>query len=209
VSVRTKARLGAAAALALVAGPAGAWELFAPCRGDCGVAVYAGTYVEDSMSEVLVTSPSPPVAWDYAGGDHIVAAALSRRAADLWPGRLTLEPEVGVGRRFGRQDATEAWGALFVRYRGFPWDGRLVTTAAVSTGLNWASSVTGVETDRADGEEGSRWMHFFAPEITFALPSRPEVELLLRFHHRSGVFGLVSDARGGAQYATVGLRFRF
>ena len=45
---------------------------------------------------------------------------------------------------------------------------------------------------------------FFAPEITFALPSRPNVELLLRFHHRSGVFGLVSDAWGGAQYATVG-----
>ena len=27
-------------------------------------------------------------------------------------------------------------------------------------------------------------------------------------HHRSGVFGLVSDAWGGAQYATVGLRVR-
>ena len=31
----------------------------------------------------------------------------------------------------------------------------------------------------------------------------------MRFHHRSGVFGLVSDAWGGAQYATVGLRVFF
>ena len=201
-----------AAALALVAGSARAWEpseLFAPCRGDCGVAIYAGTYVENSMSEVLLTSPSPPASWDYTANDHIVATAVSRRAAEFWSGRLSLEPEVGIGQRFGQQRATEVWGAVFLRYHGFPWDGIVVTTAAISTGLNWADTVTEVEQDRADDGEGSRWMHFFAPEITFALPSRPNVELLFRFHHRSGVFGLVSDARGGAQYATVGLRFLF
>jgi hypothetical protein len=52
-------------------------------------------------------------------------------------------------------------------------------------------------------------MHFFSPEITLAAPSRPSVELVLRFHHRSGVWGLVSDAWGGAQYASVGVRVRF
>ena len=52
-------------------------------------------------------------------------------------------------------------------------------------------------------------MHFFSPEVTFALPSRPEVELLFRMHHRSGVFGVVSDAWGGAQYGAIGLRVRF
>ena len=66
-----------------------------------------------------------------------------------------------------------------------------------------------MEEERANDGEGSQLMHFFAPEITFALPSRPDVQLLLRFHHRSGVFGLVSDAWGGAQYATVGLRSLF
>ena len=124
--VRTEGRLLLAAALALVAGPARAWEpsdLFAPCSGDCGVAIYAGTYVEDSMSEVLLTSPSPPSSWDYTASDHIVATAVSRRAAEFWSGRLTLEPEVGIGQRFGRQSATEVWGAVFLRYHGFPWDG--------------------------------------------------------------------------------------
>ena len=156
------------------------------------------------MSEVLVTSPRPPNAWDYEAGDHIVATALSREVARVGT-RLTLEPEIGIAQRFGRQSATELWGAFFLRYHGFPWDGAVVTTAAISTGLNWASSVTDVEQDRADDAEGSQWMHFFSPEVTFALPSRPNVELLLRFHHRSGVFGLVSDARGGAaRYAHRG-----
>jgi hypothetical protein len=52
-------------------------------------------------------------------------------------------------------------------------------------------------------------MHYFAPEITFARPSRPDLEFLIRFHHRSGVFGLVSDAWGGAQYLSAGIRVRF
>jgi len=160
------------------------------------------------MSEVLVLSPSPPVNWTYEPDDRLIAIALSRRAGEL--GRhFSLESEIGLGQRLGRQSATEVWGALFLRYRGFPWDGVLRTSAAVSTGLNWASSVTDVEEERARDGEGSRVMHFFAPEITFALPARPGVELLLRFHHRSGVFGLVSDAWGGAQYATLGLRVRF
>ncbi len=206
-----RCRLLVAAVFVLAAGPAASWnpsELLAPCRGDCGVAVYAGFYVEDSMSELILTSPKPPSAWSYDRDDRLVAATVSRRAGRLGS-HFTLEPEVGVGQRSGRQSATEVWGALFIRYHGFPWDGTVLTTAAVSTGLNWASSVTDVERDRARDEEGSQWMHFFAPEITFALPSRPDVELLLRFHHRSGVFGLISDAWGGAQYATVGLRFLF
>jgi hypothetical protein len=160
------------------------------------------------MGEVLFTSPSPPSAWNYTTSDHIVATTVSRVAGRVW-NRITLEPEAGIAQRFGREGATEVWGAVFFRYHGFPWDGRVLTTAAVSTGLNWSNTVTGVEEERARDGQGSPWMHFFSPEVTFARPSRPDVELLLRFHHRSGVFCLVSDAWGGAQYATVGLRLRF
>ena len=134
---------------------------------------------------------------------------MSREVAQFWT-HWTLEPEVGIGQRFGSQSATELWGALFFRYHGFPWDDVVVTTVAVSTGLNWASEVTprragpGATTARA-----AAGCTIFAPELTFALPSHPNVELMFRLHHRSGVFGLVSDAWGGAQYATVGLRVRF
>ena len=181
--------------------------LLAPCRGDCAAAVYWGTYVDDSMTD-LVADPESPLAWSYRD-DHLVALAFSREVAQAFRGRLRFEPEVGVGRRFGEQDETEIWGALFVRYRGFPWDDVVVTSVALSTGLNYATDISEMERDRARDDEGSRLMHFFSPEVTFALPSRPEVELLFRMHHRSGVFGVVSDAWGGAQYGTVGLRVRF
>jgi hypothetical protein len=122
---------------------------------------------------------------------------------------VDVEPEIGIGRRFGAQDETEIWGAVFFRYRGFPWDDVVTTSVAFSTGLNYATGVSRVERDRARRGDGDRWMHLFSPEITFALPRRPEAELMFRFHHRSGVFGLVSDAWGGAQYGTIGLRVRF
>jgi hypothetical protein len=193
------------------AGQADAWtpgDLFAPCEGDCGTAIYAGVYVEDSMTDLLVSEPKPPTNWDYGENDRIVATAVSREVLRFWR-RWTLEPEAGIAQRFGQQSATEVWGAVYFRYHGFPWDDVVLTTAALSTGLNWATEVTDVEQGRAKDEVGSQWMHFFSPEITFAAPSRPNVELLIRFHHRSGAWGLISDAWGGAQYLTAGVRVRF
>lgn len=181
--------------------------LSGPCAGNCGVAAYAGWYVEEGMSDIFVSDPETPLSWTYAG-DHLLAGTVSRRIATLWR-HVDVEPEFGIGKRFGKQGETEVWGAFFFRWRGFPWDDRLITTVAVSTGMNFVTHVSGVEQKRARDGEGDRWMHFFAPEVTFALPSHPDVELLFRLHHRSGVFGLVSDAWGGAQYATIGLRWRF
>jgi hypothetical protein len=197
------AALAALASAPAAGGPLG--RLFAPCRGDCAVAVYGGDYLESSLGGILISAP-PPTDWD-SRNDHIVATAVSRRMWRLW--RFDLEPEAGIAQRFGKQDETEVWAAVFFRYRGFPWDDVVLTTAAISTGLNYASGVSEVEDERARDGSGSRLMHYFSPEITLALPDRPDVELLFRIHHRSGVYGLVSDAWGGAQYATVGLRVRF
>jgi hypothetical protein len=184
------------------------WRLFSPCDRNCAVTLYTGPAVEDSMADVLVKAPELPFTWEYRGDDWLVGAAASRHAATLF-GRIDLEPEIGLGQRLGRQTQTEAWIALYGRWRGFPWDRWVVTTAALSTGLNYASSVSAVEADRAAPGEGTRLLHFFSPEITFAHPARPDAELVFRFHHRSGVFGLFSEARGGAQYGTFGIRLRF
>lgn len=200
-----------AAVLALGLAPGAAanptgWALLSPCDRNCAVAVYAGRLVEDGMEDVLLPLPKAPTDWNYGSNDRFVGVAVSRHAA-TWR-RLSFEPEIGLGQRID-QDITEAWAALFVRYRGFPWDRYLLTSFAVSTGANIASDDSEWEIERTGSEESHRLMHYFAPEITFALPSQPDTEVLLRFHHRSGAYGLFNDAGGGAHYATVGLRFRF
>lgn len=185
-------------------------DLWAPCGDNgCAFTIYNGRYVQNSLGQVLVTSPELPLTWNYVDGDNLVATTFSRTTGPMLWNHVSLEPEVGIGQRYGRQDETEYWGALFFRYHGFPWDKFLVTTVAASVGLNWATDVSEVEQARAHDGKGSQLMHFFAPEITLAYPSAPNYQLVLRMHHRSGVFGLVSDAWGGAQYGAVGLRIWF
>jgi hypothetical protein len=203
--------LGIVAAPMVTAAPSAnptGWALFSPCERNCAVAAYLGTYVENSMADVLFFSPETPFTWDYATDDHFLGLTLSRYAATVL-GRVDVEPEVGLGRRFGRQSVTEGWLAVFFRYRGFPWDETLLTSVAVSTGLNIASRYSSVEIERTGETSGYRVMHYFSPEITLALPSRPDTELMFRFHHRSGAYGLFNDVGGGAHYGSVGIRLRF
>lgn len=159
------------------------------------------------MNDILFNEPAFPTSWDFTD-DGIVAAALSREWIEF-SCCLTIEPELGVGRRFGEQDEFEFWGAFYLRYRGFPWDHLVATSVALSTGMNYATGTSEQERQRNQNETGSRWLHYFSPEITFALPSHPDVELMFRLHHRSGIFGTINGARGGNQYGTVGIRVRF
>jgi hypothetical protein len=182
------------------------WALFSPCDRNCAIAVFAGNLVEDPMQDVLLPYPDFPTTWDYDRDDNFVGGAVSRYAATFW--RIDIEPELGAGRRI-EQAVTEAWAGVFFRYRGFPWDDRVVTTFAVSTGANFAFDYSDWEIERTDAEDGFKLMHYFAPEITFAAPGNPDLELLFRFHHRSGAFGVFNRVGGGAQYGTVGLRLRF
>jgi hypothetical protein len=52
-------------------------------------------------------------------------------------------------------------------------------------------------------------LHNFSPEITFADPDNKNVELVLRLHHRSGIFGLIDGVSTGSTFVTTGIRVRF
>ena len=195
---------GGGAGLGLVAG-----RPLRALRGDCAVSIFGGNYMQNSLGEVLCHLARAALSWNYATDDHLVATAVSRDGGAVLA-HWTMEPEIGIGQRFGTAERDRALGRPLLPLPRLSLGPPVLTTFAVSTGLNWASEVTDVEQEAGERRQGhASWMHYFAPELTFALPSHPNIELMLRMHHRSGVFGLVSDAWGGAQYATVGLRVRF
>jgi len=180
------------------------------CEGECAVAVYGGPIVDTAMTRIFLTRGIPPWAWDYGAGG-LIAGTASRKLANLF-GVIDIEPEVGIGRRFGNLHETEVWTAVYFRFTEFPWNNYLYTTVAVSTGLSYASGVPGEEIARAGvkvAPADARLLHFFSPEITFALPGHRNVELMFRFHHRSGAYCALSCFTGGAHYGTVGIRARF
>ena len=184
-----------------------------PCDGKCGVHVYGGQFLDTSQSNVLgVKSFVPPWDYDY-GNSGLVGIAFSRRIITGYDS-FAIEAEFGAAQRFGSgASATEVWGALFGRWYNFPWNNFVYTTVAVSTGLNYASTVDAVE--RARSINHSHLLHYFSPEITFAAPDKKDTSLVIRLHHRSGgrilgwTGGIFNGTSGGAQYLTVGIRKNF
>jgi hypothetical protein len=106
--------------------------------------------------------------------------------------------------------AGEFWAALSFRWTAFPWNDVVKTTIALAEGASLATSVEREERrESVPGHTGSVVLNFFSPEITFAPPSVSAYELFFRLHHRSGIFGLINNVEGGAQYETIGIRVHF
>src|SRR3546814_1092010 len=112
---------------------------------------------------------------------HRLAIAASKRLGTLWE-EIDVELEVNIAKRFGDDDSWEFASTLFVRYDDFPWNHIVYTTVGV--GLFGPSYATGIsETERrkaGNGDEGSKLLNFFVPEITFSAPELPEMASVFR-----------------------------
>jgi hypothetical protein len=148
----------------------------------------------------------------------IVGIAYSRRLGtwDELTGNVlplgehfTLEGEIGASARFGDEALGEAWTGLYIRYDGFPWNDNLYTTIAVNTGLSLLTEESDFERGRDENDKNSVLLHYMGPEITFSDPHNKDLELLVRFHHRSGVFGLFDGVISGSTFISSGVRVRF
>jgi hypothetical protein len=184
------------------------------CGGSCALTISIGPRLETTLRSALALEQpyTAPWNWQY-GNSGIVSATLSKRY--VWiDDTIYVEPEIGLGQRYGALRETEAWVAIYARWVRFPWSDFLRTSLAVSTGLNFASGVALYEETRGKVPGGSRLQHYFSPEMTFGLPDKPNVDLVFRFHHRSGgaIVGnktLFNGTDGGVQHFVIGLRYRF
>lgn len=122
---------------------------------------------------------------------------------------LMLEGEVGGSFRFGNEHLGEAWTGLYVRYDGFFWNDKLYTTLAVNTGVSLLSDFSGFERGRDSKRKNAKLLHYMGPEITFSPPDNHNIEFLIRYHHRSGVFGLFDGVVSGSTFLSTGVRYRF
>jgi hypothetical protein len=192
-------------------------NFFGPCRGDCAISLYGGKEVTTSMERIFfIKYPAKLLPdWNWRG-TYLAAGTFSRRLVTFMD-VLSLEPEFGVGQRFGQMHATEFWGALNIRWIAFPWNDYIRTSIGLADGLSIATKIDSKErllnnyrvVNNKLVFSGSHVMNFFTPELTLALPKYPDYELLFRFHHRSGVYGLIDDTHAGAQFFAVGFRTRF
>ncbi len=91
------------------------------------------------------------------------------------------------------------------RWNVFPWDHRVDTSLAIGNGLSWATSTPELE-EKFEAEGTERLLYYLNLEATFSPPSTDRWAIILRIHHRSGVFGLFG-VDGGSNTLSLGMRF--
>lgn len=168
--------------------------------------VFAGSSVADGKLRDIAVAP-----WTGSWGDDtLLGGAASYRLARFWR-FFMLDAELGGAYRFGDTEGGEFWAAAYMRYDGFPWTNYVYTTFGLSMGPNYVTRLPQVErgTDARPEPDQSHLLNFFSPELTFALPSRPDREIAIRYMHRSGIFGTFNGVHEGANSLVMGLRMRF
>ena len=167
------------------------------------ITVYGGQVYSSNLTETF-----------YNPGGHgcadtrLRALAGSHRRLNFDWG-LSFEVEGNVARRFGNDNYWEFNAALVARWSEFPWNDFVYTTIGIPFwGPSYSTEISEVQRDK-NGGDGSKWLNFFSPEITFSPPDNPNVALIIRFHHNSGVFGLYNGVSSGSSALTAGVRFRF
>ena len=175
------------------------------------ISLFGGVSVGDaSLSDLAINHGS--IQTDEVGKGGFVGAAMSRQLVRFWD-YFWLEAEAGAGFRFEPSHdyySPEAWGAIFLRFDGFPWNDVLRTSVGVSTGLNVVAELPPSETKYGQKSipSGAVLQHYLAPEIAFSWPDKPEDELFIRIHHRSTGYGLFWNTSTGSNVVAIGLRFR-
>ncbi len=138
---------------------------------------------------------------------YVWAAGISRNIYDITD-FLVIEAELGTARHTGLQDHCEFNAALNLRLHRFPWDDYIKTSLAYGLGPSYATSRPPIEntTDRGP----AHILVFMPVEVAFGPPgkSNSPLEFIIRVHHRSGAYGIVSTAKG-SNFVTAGFRYRF
>lgn len=165
--------------------------------------LFAGPSIDGAGLSSAMTRPFA----EEAGQEVFLGAALSQGLGRPLPG-LRLDAEAGAGARFGRFGGVEGWGALYLRFDALPWSHRVPTALGASTGLSVVSRLPHAERfdDGVRLENRSHVLHYFSPEIAFGIPGREGEEIVLRWHHRSGIFGAIGGVRDGSNVVALGWR---
>lgn len=143
---------------------------------------------------------------DFDHDYHFLATAVSRRIWSLTR-HIDWELEGQVVKHFGNQNHWEFNALLLARWLTFPWDSYLDTSFAVGNGLSYATRTPPIEEIRHDRTH--QFLNYMLFELTFSLPEQPRWSLVLRIHHRSGVYGLFNGVHGASNALGAGLKYHF
>lgn len=176
------------------------------CAGPGGRAItaYTGQYIDSGLFDEIVILQE----WD-AQDSYLAALAYAERFHTFADGAAQWEWEGQVAQHFGDQTHQEFNALVVLRWKRFPWNERVRTTAALGEGLSWATEVPPLEIASQGNQGATDLLNYLLMELTFGLPNSERWDFVLRVHHRSGIFGTFDGVSGGSNVLAVGLKYTF
>lgn len=98
---------------------------------------------------------------------------------------------------------------LNFRWKTFPWDHYITTTFAIGDGLSYATGIPLREQHDSSNNNAKRLLNFLVVEATFAAPSHPDLQFVLRVNHRCGAWGLFGAGNLSSNAVGLGIRYLF
>lgn len=168
-------------------------------REDWAVTVYGASQLR---GDIWSTFYSP----DFDTSYYFLAFAVSRKIYSFSK-HLDLELEGQAVKHMGGQHHGEFNGLFALRWLTFPWNKYIDTTVAVGDGLSYGTSTAKLEEEMHG--KNSLLLNYLMLEMSFALPETPRWNLVVRLHHRSGVFGIFDGIEGASNSVGVGIKYKF
>ena len=168
---------------------------------------YHGQYTDDAFGDII---SGKTISYEDSR-INVLAHAVKLFADDetLPPKRHQWELEGQIAKHDGEQNHWELNAAIIVRWLDFPWNQYVKTTAAIGDGLSYATVVPPIEEASHTNTGAAKLLNYFVVEVSLAPPSAKHWSLVGRIHHRSGIYGLINDVKGGSNVICLGLKYAY
>jgi len=173
------------------------------------ITVYGGQYINNDL-EKFGTYFTKPKFYNV----DILNLAVSREIHRFGKyASLEIEGEIGkyTTHRTGyiwHPEPVEFDGALDFRWRYFPWSEYVRTSLAIGDGISYVTERLLFEEYTPEGSR--RTLDYVLCELSLGVPQLPHWDVVLRLHHRSGIFGVFpGDNKEGSNFICGGIKYSF
>jgi len=181
------------------------------------VTLYYGTGVDSNLLDVLPKTVSGELVWERS---HLLALGyfnklttpvILQSALDLMGATSTTTGvEAIVVKHSGMQDNYELDTSYNLRSGEFNLAGDYYMKLGFGLGFSYAFGEPTYEDGPIDNPKRRyRFQNYNSYELEFGSETSRDMALILRIHHRSGIYGIIAPPHVGSNFITTGLRYTF